>query len=127
MTSRRVLQHPTSIGKLSETSPQSEVDTTLERGPGGLRAEPPFWPGCCEQACSQRLFGPATRQTLQMATARMYPGSVQHFWALLARTIGALEARVPEFWNEGVYNTCIVRHVNVGIRNSSNTIMPPGV
>ena len=37
-----------------------------------------------------------------MATARMYPGSVQHFWALLARTIGALEARVAEFWNEGV-------------------------
>ena len=37
-----------------------------------------------------------------MATARMYPGSVQHLWALLARTIGALEARVVEYWDGGV-------------------------
>ena len=55
--------------------------------------------GRCEHSSSQLPFGPATRQTLQMATARMYPGSVQHLWALLARTTGALEARYLEFWD----------------------------
>ena len=87
---------------MSETSPLLEVDTTLERGPGGLRAERRFWPGCCEHSSSQLPFGPPTRQTLQMATARMYPDGVQHFWSLLARTIGALEARFLEFWDGGV-------------------------
>ena len=89
---------------MSETSPLLEVYTTLERGPGGLRAERRFWPGCCEHSSSQLPFGPPTRQTLQMATARMYPDGVQHFWSLLARTIGigALEARFLEFWNGGV-------------------------
>eukprot|EP00966_Prymnesium_polylepis_P243341 5627318-Prymnesium_polylepis.1 len=33
----------------------------------------------------------------------MYPDGVQHFWSLLARTTGALEARFLEFWDGGVF------------------------
>jgi hypothetical protein len=32
----------------------------------------------------------------------MYPGNVQHLWALLARTVGALEGDEVEFWDGGV-------------------------